>query len=236
MRARREFGFALELNQGRSRENPSAQGRIKGMSFREGPNDKPEGTKLGWSVTQSEILHRGQTSAFRRDQIRIHDKQIDYEYEERAAAVIIVPVTCRGEIVLIRQYRYPVDAWCLETPAGGCHDVGGLPLEEVVRKELREEIGAEAGALQQAGWFFTAPSFSDEKAWIYLAWDVELSRKPKAEQSEEIQIRVVAATEALVYARHGELVTAPCALALLRCEELIRNRFPREPQRRASDR
>lgn len=144
--------------------------------------DKPEGEKLGWKTSETEILYRGKTFALRRDVVHLGDKRLNYEYEKRAAAVIIVPVTSAGEIVLIRQYRYPVDAWCLETPAGGCHDVGEMPLEEVVRKELREEIGAGAGALDRIGWFFSAPSFTDEKGWIYLAWDVELQTANGAER------------------------------------------------------
>lgn len=183
--------------------------------------DKPEAGKLGWTPGETNRLYEGKTFVLRSDKVQVGDKELNYEYEERSAAVIIVPVTPAGEIVLIRQYRYPVDEWCMEIPAGGCHDTGDLPLDEVVRRELREEIGAEVGAVEQIGWFYSAPSFANEKAWIFIAWDTALAAPPKAEQTEEIRTRVLPAAEAFACARSGEMVTAPCALALLRCEAAI---------------
>ena len=187
--------------------------------------EKPAAEKLGWRVRNTNRIHRSKTFKLRRDEVQIKEKIIAYEYEERADAVIIVPVTSSGEVILIEQYRYPVDAWCLETPAGGCHDIGDASLEEVVRKELREEIGATAGALEEMGWFFSAPSFADEKAWIFLAWDAVLAERPKTEQTEAIRTRVLPFQDALAKARNGEIATAPCALALFRCEAAIAARF-----------
>ena len=189
------------------------------------PN-KPAAKKLGWTLRSTKHIYESETFKLRRDEVQISGKPVTYDYEERAEAVIIVPVTKSGEIVLIEQYRYPVDAWCLETPAGGCHDVGDASLEEVVRKELREEIGGEADSVEKIGWLFSAPSFADEKAWIFLAWDVILSTRPESEQTEAIRTRLLPFREAIAKARAGEMQTAPCALSLLRCESAIKARFP----------
>lgn len=188
--------------------------------------DKPLAEQLGWQVQKTEVVHESKTFVLRSDTVQVpgEAEPLVYEYEARAHSVIIVPVTRAGEIVLIRQYRYAVDAWCLETPAGGCHDTGDRALEEVVRKELKEEIGATAGEVQHVTRFFSAPAFSDEVAHLFLAWDVELSQAPEPEGTELIRIERMPAAEALEKARAGEMVTAQCALALFLCERLLQAR------------
>jgi ADP-ribose pyrophosphatase len=136
--------------------------------------------------------------------------------------VIIVPVSQEGEIILLNQYRYPVDDWCLEVPAGGTHDANGASLEEVARKELREEIGGTAESLRYVTFFYSANAFSDEKCHVFLAQGVEISQEPDREQSESIRMQRLPAGEVFELARRGEMKTAPCALAVLLCEPLLR--------------
>ena len=62
--------------------------------------------------------------AVRRDQVRTHTgDEISYTYVEHPGAIFIVPVTPHGEILLVRQFRYSVRAWCWETPAGSVQHI-----------------------------------------------------------------------------------------------------------------
>jgi 8-oxo-dGTP pyrophosphatase MutT (NUDIX family) len=189
-------------------------------------NDKPGAQKLGWRIEQTRKPYESKRFDLREDRLRVpgKDEPATYAYAERAAGVLIVPVTSEGEILLISQYRYPVDAWCLETPAGSTGDTGDMPLPEVVRKELREEIGAEAGEIERIGGFFGAPAYSTERCEIFIAWDARLAQEPEPEPTEEIKLRRVPAAEALRLARDGSVQNAACALALLRCEASLRQR------------
>lgn len=54
-------------------------------------------------------------------------------------AVSIVPILPDGSVVLVREYRYPLDAWCVAFPAGLIDP--GESIEEAVRRELMEETG-----------------------------------------------------------------------------------------------
>ena len=187
--------------------------------------DKPEGAKVGWRLLETSYPYEGKTCRLRRDQLELPKKKdLVYEYLERAEAVIVVPVTSAGEIVLIRQYRYPVDAWCVETPAGGCHDTGDASLDEVVRKELDEEIGASVEAVEEVGSFYSSPAYADERCHVFIAWGVQLTKKPERESTEKIETELVPAREAIRRARSGEIATAPCALALWWCEERLKAR------------
>lgn len=186
-------------------------------------NEKPSGAKAGWKLRQSEIGFENKMFRIRDDDVELSGgKRMQFAYMDRAEAVIIVPVTTAGEMVLLKQYRYPVDEWCLEVPAGGTHDTGGASLEEVVRNELREEIGATAGSLTYVNFFYTANASSNEKCHVFLAEDVELSKEPKQEESEEIQMELVPLERAFELARTGAMKTAACALAVLLCEPRLR--------------
>jgi len=186
------------------------------------PN-KPQAAALKWDVKRTTRPYENKTLALRVDYIGLpDDRDTQYAYIERAPAVIIVPVTRDGQIVTVNQYRYPVDDWCIEVPAGGTHDTGNESLEEVARKELREEVGAACGALTSVGWFYSGPALLDEKCHVYLAENVDVTGEPDTEPSEVIQIRLVDADEAIAMARTGKMTSSPSALAVLMCEPLLR--------------
>jgi ADP-ribose diphosphatase len=188
-------------------------------------DQKPNAARQGWQLLKSERPYRNRTLSLRVDTLAVPEgKEIPYAYLERAPAVIIVPVTRDSQIVTVRQYRYPVDDWCVEVPAGGTHDTGDASLEEVARKELREEIGATCGGLTGAGWFYTAPSSTSEKCHVFLAENVELTREPDREASEEIKVELFPAEKVIEMARNGTMTDSPCTLAVLRCEPLLRER------------
>jgi ADP-ribose pyrophosphatase len=184
---------------------------------------KPEGEKAGWHVLDSNCLYQDDLAKLRQDHVKIAGQDdLIYTYCERAEAVIIVPITPAGKMVMIWQYRYPVDDWCWEVPAGGTHDTGDAALEDVVRKELKEEVGAICDRLEYVTCFYGSNSLSNEKCHVYLALDVVLAQEPDSEQSEEIKLQLLPVPEALNMARSGQMKTGPCALAVLLCEPALR--------------
>lgn len=187
---------------------------------------KPEAERLGWRVLETHYPYEGKVNKLRADLLAVPGRRepLPYSYLERAQSVIVVPVTPRAEVVLIRQYRYAVDEHCLEFPAGGLHDTGDASLEEVARKELLEEIGATAGAVEYVQWFYSSDSLSNEVCHVHLACDVRLSGKNDAEAGEHIEPVVLPVQTALALVRRGEMRTGTCALSLLLCEERLRAR------------
>src|SRR4051812_26227384 len=187
--------------------------------------DKPNAAALRWETRTVARPYRNETLTLRVDSISIRGQnEMDYAYLERADAVIVVPVTRDGQIVTLRQYRYPTDDWCLEIPAGGTHDTGEDSLRDVARKELREEIGATSPALTYIGFFYSAPSMSDEKCHVFFAENVDILSAPDTEASEEIRIQLHDAGEVISAVRAGEMKNSPCALAILLCEPLMQQR------------
>ena len=65
---------------------------------------------------------------FRADRIRLPDgKTATREFMDHPGAVAILPVLAGGDVVLVRQYRYPVGEATLEVPAGKLHSKHDSP-------------------------------------------------------------------------------------------------------------
>ena len=158
--------------------------------------------------------------AVRQDKILLPNGEIgEYNTIVKETAVWILPVTSAGEIVLLRHYRYTVDDWCWEIPAGGVKP--GQTPEEAAREELREEIGGQAHSLEWLGQFYTANGICNEEGHYFLAAGVTLG--PTAhEPAELMEIHPVPIAAAVRMARAGQITDAPSALVILLCEARLR--------------
>jgi ADP-ribose pyrophosphatase len=186
-------------------------------------DEKPNGAKAGWKLLRSETRFENKVFRLREDEVQLpNGERVQYAYIERAPAVIVIPITPEGEMVMVRQYRHTVDEWCLEVPAGGTHDHPDASLEENARRELREEVGGTAAALREIGSFYPGNAFTDERCHVFLATGVQLAKEPETEQSEAIEPELVPIQRALQLARTGAVATGPSALAILMCEPHLR--------------
>lgn len=141
-----------------------------------------------------------------------------YNVVEKADAVWIVPATINGRIAMIHQYRYTVNDWCWEIPAGSVKP--GQTAEEAAIEELREEVGGVAGSLVYIGRFYLANGICNEVGHIYLATGVVLG-EPHHESAEVMSIHLRSIEEALQMARTGMISDGPTALALLLCADML---------------
>ena len=137
-------------------------------------------------------------------------------------AVVVVPFDdATGDVVLVRQYRAPLDTELLEVPAGK-RDVQDEPNEITAARELAEEAGLEAGELELIAHFYNSPGFSDEETWCYLARD--LRRVPDARHGIEEQHMTVE-RHPLADARRligsGEIADAKTIVGLLMAQSVL---------------
>jgi ADP-ribose pyrophosphatase len=79
-----------------------------------------------------------------------------------------VAITDDDSVVLVRQFRAPLDRWILEVPAGTC-DVEGEAALEAAHRELAEEVGYAARDLTLLTRCAITPGFCDERSSVYLA-------------------------------------------------------------------
>jgi ADP-ribose pyrophosphatase len=183
------------------------------------PPDHPDEPAEPWTTLSSELVHTTPWLALRQDQVRTHTgRAITYTYLTCRDAVFVVPVTEAGEIVLLRQYRHPVRAWCWEVPAGAMD--AGEDGPTAARRELREEVGGACQEVRPIGTFFASNGVSDERFHLFLALGVRLGASTP-EHTELLRVVPLPAAEALRMASAGAISDGPSALALLLARPLI---------------
>ncbi len=129
----------------------------------------------------------------------------------RNRAVGVVPVDEQGRVLLVGQYRYPLNVYSWEIPEGG----GALdqdPLDEA-RRELLEETGYSAGSWEVLLRAHLSNSVSDEEAVCYLARDL-VPGPASPEGTERLQVRWAAFADCLAMIRRGEITDALSILGL----------------------
>lgn len=132
---------------------------------------------------------------------RKEDKLKLYTKDIQAEGVVIYPV-CKEEpdkIIMIRQYRYPLDDYLYELPAG-LIDAGETPSEAAAR-EMKEETGMdfevyEAGNAAYRRPFFMGAGFTDESCNAVFGYASGTISQDEMEDTESIQVRVVDKQEA----------------------------------------
>ncbi|MEZ4668934.1 MAG: NUDIX hydrolase [Anaerolineae bacterium] len=155
----------------------------------------------------------------RQDRILLPDgTEGEYNVVELSDAVWVVPVTTDGEIVLLWHYRYPLQSWGWELPAGSL----GMETDPLAmaQRELLEEAGGTA-----TDWRFlikvsTMKGIGTEYAHLYMATGVTLD-KPNHEPAEVMQVHTFQISEVLRMARAGEIRDGIGVLALLLAEPFL---------------
>ena len=123
-----------------------------------------------------------------------------------------MPFISDTDVLLIRQYRHATRDTILEIPAGKI-DPGESPSETAAR-ELEEEVGQRAGRIEELGWIWTTPGFTDEKIYLYAGFDLEATDS-RPEDDEIIEAFRISLDEALDLIWRGELTDAKSAMALI---------------------
>lgn len=106
-----------------------------------------------------------------------------YSFLHEKACVCICPIIGQ-DVLLIRQYRYAVDEWCLELPCGAIED-GEQPMDAAAR-ELREETGCVPERLTPLGDCCARAGISDCRVYFYMA-ECDTMRGQKLDPTERIE-------------------------------------------------
>ncbi len=116
----------------------------------------------------SHQMYNGRAVKLRVDSVKLSSgRQTTREIVEHSDCIAAVVIDENDNVLLVKQFRKPVENELLEIPAGGI-DHGEEP-EEAVKRELREEIGHRPQKVQRLGGFYSAPGYCTEYLYLYLA-------------------------------------------------------------------
>jgi ADP-ribose pyrophosphatase len=132
---------------------------------------------------------------------------VDMEVVRHPGSVVLIPIPEPGTIILIRQYRYTIDRWIWELPAGSLKPQEDPDAAAV--RECEEEIGLVPHRVTRLRGYYPTPGFCDEIMTYYRCEDL---RPPAADstaqpdEDEEIEPRPFTMDEARELIRTGEIV------------------------------
>ena len=161
----------------------------------------------------SQLIYEGRAVKLRVDTVEMPSgRKTTREIVEHGECVAVVAIDAESNVILVSQFRKPVEKELLEIPAGGI-DPGEDPVA-AVRRELREEIGYLPRKVDRLGGFYSAPGFCTEYLYLYLATDLVPSPL-QAEDTENIRLVRVPVSQITSLITSGRICDAKSIAGLL---------------------
>ena len=173
---------------------------------------EPDDAHLREIKLTSQQVYKGHFLDVRLDAVKLpsgHTAQ--REYIVHPGAVMVVPILDDGQLVVERQYRYPLSRVMWEFPAGKL-DAGEAPFACAVR-ELQEETGYRATQWARAGILHNAIAYSTEGIEVWFARGLSLGKR-QLDDGEFLDVTAASVAALNALARRGELTDAKTLIGL----------------------
>ena len=150
------------------------------------------------------------------DRDRVHmpnGREVTVDVIRHPPSAVIVPVPEPGRVILIRQYRYAVNQWLWECPAGSV-DEGETP-EQAAKRECHEEIGQLPDTVVRLGAMFPTPGYCDEEMFFFRVSGLSVpEHEAEQDEDEDIEVREFTLKEAREMVRRGAITDMKTVIAL----------------------
>ena len=167
----------------------------------------------GEPTVESKVVYQGRILDLRVDTVRLPSgRQTTREIAEHSDSVCMVPLDSDGKVLLVRQYRKSVESELLEVPAGGIEE-NEAP-EDVVLRELQEEVGHTAGRIQHLAGFWVSPGWCTEYMHAYLTTELSPAQLD-ADFDENITVVRVPLEQTMDLITSGEIQDGKSVASLL---------------------
>lgn len=168
--------------------------------------------KLTEKAFKKSKVYCGKAVDFYSDTVILPDnKKSVREYLYHPGAVAVIPFINKTDIILVKQFRYPVNKITYEIPAGKL-DKKESPLK-CASRELKEETGYGAKTIKKILSFWPTPAFSNEILHIYAAMDLSLGNKCP-DEDEFVENVFISYKQALEMIKNGKIKDSKTIIAL----------------------
>ncbi|MCU0251835.1 MAG: NUDIX hydrolase [Vicinamibacterales bacterium] len=174
-------------------------------------------TERGGTRLSSTESFKGRIFTVTVDRVTVpNGRTVTLDMVRHRGSVVLLPMQDEGRIVLIRQYRYALDRWIWELPAGSLDE--GEDAAAAAARECEEEIGLVPGRVEFAGAWYPTPGFCTEVMNYYRLAGLRAPAPggPQAhkDEDEDIRVHVFTLDEARAMVRRGEIVDLKTAWGL----------------------
>ena len=164
-------------------------------------------------------VYTGKIIKVRVDEVQLDDGRVTVrEVCEHPGGVAVLPLLPNGDVILVRQYRYPYRAELLEVPAGKLE--GGEAHLDCGIGELSEETGYRAGRMDYLGCMYPSAGYLNEKLHIYLARDLTAG-EAHPDEGEHLAVEVLPLSELLRRVMADEIHDAKTMVAAMKTKLLL---------------
>ncbi|SDB91817.1 ADP-ribose pyrophosphatase [Pelagirhabdus alkalitolerans] len=114
-------------------------------------------------------------------------EQSKRELVKHPGAVAVIALTDDNKLLMVKQYRKPMESSSIEIPAGKLEE-GEEPIL-TARRELEEETGYTTDQLHYITSFYSSPGFSDE--YLHLYWTDQVTKleiRPDLDEDEFVEL------------------------------------------------
>ena len=185
-------------------------------------NDKSGHAHLSEVEIESTAVYRGKLLEVRSDRVRLPDgNESTREYVVHQGAAVIIAVLDNGELLLERQFRYPLRRAFLELPAGKIDP--GEDIQTTAKRELLEETGYTAGEWRHLGVLHPCIGYSNERIEIFLARGVRREAAQQLDHGELLDVLHLSLDDALLAIRNGEISDGKTIVGLFWAEKVLRS-------------
>jgi ADP-ribose pyrophosphatase len=142
-------------------------------------------------------------------------KQREAVIVRHAPSVVLIPIDADGRVILVKQYRAPLDRETWEFPAGGINP--GESAEAAAARECEEEIGLVPAVVERLGSWYPTPGYCDEEMIFFKLSSLQPpppDSPHKADEDENIQKTGMTIEEARAMVKDGRIVDLKTAYAL----------------------
>ena len=129
-------------------------------------------------------------------------------------AVAVLPLS-GDRCILLKQYRYAIDDFILEAPAGTMEP--GEDPATTAGRELIEETGFAATTITPRGFIYTTPGFTDEKIYLFEARGLSPSQEYQKDEDEVIEVVDVPVRDLAGMVRDGTIIDGKTICLICRC-------------------
>ena len=167
----------------------------------------------------SEIVYNGKIVNLRIDTVELPKQRYSKrEIVEHPGGVGIIALTEENEVIMVRQFRKPIEDSVLEIPAGKLDDNEDPKVCAV--RELKEETGYEAENMEFLLDFYSSPGFTDEKIHIYFATGLK-GGKAEPDENEYIDIEKYKIEDLVQMIKDNEIHDAKSIISILYVDKLL---------------
>jgi ADP-ribose pyrophosphatase len=162
---------------------------------------------------QTKSIYEGKIISVQLDDVELpNGKKGQREIVKHPGAVAVIPFTSDGKMVVVRQFRKPLEKEIYEIPAGKLEP--GEDPHECAKRELEEETGYTSNNFNYVTSFYTSPGFANELLYLYEAEHLtEGQAQPDAD--EFVEMKQITLGEGLELLKKEQIHDAKTAYALM---------------------